>query len=180
MKRRLLSVLLCLFSFSLVAAPVYKHVDAQGNVTYSDKPAHDEDQPVELKPVSVIPGRKPAQSLKKQPVQEAAEQKPVRYRLEWLQPQQEQTFRNTGGQIQADLKIEPGLPRGTRVELWLDGKKKAEWKGAPVTLSEVWRGQHSLEARVIDANGKTLARSSVTFFMHQASLLISTPIQNGG
>ncbi len=182
MKLRLLSVPLMLFSLMLSAAPVYKHVDAQGHVTYSDKPSNDDDQPVELKPVSVIPGRKVAKPVAKRPAQDDQErkEKPVKYRLEWLHPQPEQTFRNTGGQIEADLKIQPSLPEGTRIELWLDGEKKAKWQGAPVTLTEVWRGQHTLEARVVNAEGKTLARSSVTFFMHQSSLLISTPIQDGG
>ena len=178
MNIRYLPAVLLFLVLATQAAPVYKHVDEQGQVTYSDKPVDEGDQPVTLKPVSVIPGRPVAR--KPEPAAPATETTPVRYELEWLKPLNEQTLRNIGGKLEVDLKLKPGLPAGHRVELWLDGVKKGEWEGVPVTLTEVWRGTHSLEARLVDAQGKALARSAITIYVHQNSLLISTPIDQSG
>ncbi len=174
-----LSALLLLVTFGLQAAPVYKHVDEQGNVTYSDKPQDEHDQPADLKPISVIPGRK-VSSPPRRP-DPAPEPPPrVRYSFEWKHPVPEQTLRNTGGTVKVDLRISPSPPEGYRVELWLDGNKRMDWPGVPVTLQEVWRGEHVLEARIVDTAGRKVAAGQVKFYMHQTSLLIPTPIGRGG
>ena len=69
--------------------------------------------------------------------------------------------------IEADLEFEPG----SRLEL--DGVE-TRWRGEPpaVRLSEVWRGEHRLRARLLDAPGEELASSEeIRFYKRQTSVV---------
>ncbi|OWY38436.1 DUF4124 domain-containing protein [Xenophilus sp. AP218F] len=63
MKRLALSLLL-LCCAPLQASTIYKYVDANGNVTYTNVPIRGA-QPIKLNPLSSYPGRKPASSAGK-------------------------------------------------------------------------------------------------------------------
>ena len=179
MTRLMLSLMLLAASAMPLLAQVYKHVDEDGKVTYSDQPLHEGDEPVELKSISVIPGRKQPPAMA-QPPEQAPEPPAVKFRLDWLRPEPDQVFWNIGGQLTVELELEPGLPAGHRVEIWLDGRYVTDWAGGPVQLDEVWRGEHRLEARLLDVQGRQLTRTSVTFYVQQKSLLIDTPAGTGG
>ena len=97
-------------------------------------------------------------------------------------PSPGETVWGEGGVLEVALAT-GGLPRaGGRVVLELDGAEAA-WEGElPVLrLSQVWRGEHRLRARLVGPKGRTLALSEeVRFYKRQPSAIRAAPGPPGG
>lgn len=89
-----------------------------------------------------------------------------------VQPANEQTVHDNDGNVTVRVAVTPGLAPGHRVVLLLDGRPIGQQMGGTFPLSGIERGAHTLQAQVVDSNGKTLIASHpVTFYMWQASRL---------
>lgn len=89
-----------------------------------------------------------------------------------LRPAAEETVWGAGGELEVTLAGDFELQTGSRLLLDLDGVE-AEWRGKPpqVRLNAVWRGEHRLRARVLDAEGRELASSrEVRFYKREPSV----------
>jgi hypothetical protein len=95
------------------------------------------------------------------------------YQLSIVNPGSDTTVFSDPGNVLVQAAIVPHLANGDQVELLVDG----EPAGPPSTtldfsLSGIPRGQHLLQARVIDSTGNVDAISpSSTFYVWQASRL---------
>jgi hypothetical protein len=91
-----------------------------------------------------------------------------------LSPAQQDTIHDNSGNMAVEVKAEPPIdPReGTSIRLLLDGKPAApDSRGMSFTLQGVERGQHRLQALLIDPQGQTTAVSDTVYFtMWQASV----------
>jgi hypothetical protein len=88
-------------------------------------------------------------------------------------PSMEETIWNTGGEVTVSLSLQPGLKMGHSIRLYMDGQLLAGLppRASSLKLSEVFRGEHTLEAEVRDENGKVQIRTQpVTFFYQQTSV----------
>ena len=91
-------------------------------------------------------------------------------------PAEGETVWGTGGMLEVELGAEFALEPGSRLMLELDGEN-ASWLGEPpvVTLTGVWRGEHRLRARLVDARGRELASSrEIRFYKREASVVKET------
>jgi hypothetical protein len=90
-----------------------------------------------------------------------------------LVPVQQDTIHDNSGTLAVKLKVEPPIDpeKGTSIRLLLDGKPAApDSPGMNFTLQGVERGEHWLQALLIDRQGQTLSVSeTVHFTMWQAS-----------
>ena len=88
-------------------------------------------------------------------------------------PKNEETIHDNTGKVVVSIAIEGGLPEQSAIRVLLDGQPYgAARTGASFTLEGVERGEHTLQAQVVDAAGKTILSSdTVTFYMWQASRL---------
>ena len=95
--------------------------------------------------------------------------------LEISSPAQEEVLWNIAGQLHVSVQLNPSLRPGDGLRLFLDGEQQGVPPGATeVTLTNVFRGVHTLKAEVVDLKGKVLAESQpTTFVVRQTS--ISTP-----
>jgi hypothetical protein len=88
-------------------------------------------------------------------------------------PAQQDTIHDNSGTLTVEVKVEPPIePRdGTSIRILLDGKSAApDSPGMSFTLQGVERGEHWLQALLIDRQGQTLSVSgTVQFTMWQAS-----------
>lgn len=175
MQQTLRLLLLLLVSFSL-QAEIYKGVDAEGNVIFTDK---------EIPNAEKIPMRLP--TVIKMPKPEVVEQatednsSSVNYRtFKILQPQNNATLRENTGNVSVSLELTPNLntTAGHRVSIVVDGKVVTKGTTAlTVQLPNIDRGSHTLKARVIDKNNKTVITSNtVTFHMKRQSVPRPTPL----
>ena len=91
-----------------------------------------------------------------------------------LAPVQQDTIHDNSGNMAVKVKVEPPIdPRkGTSIRILLDGKPAApDSPGMSFALTGVERGEHWLQALLIDAQGQTLSVSdTIHFTMWQASV----------
>jgi len=176
--KRLLPMLLFLVPLVTAAAEegetIYRTVDEDGNVIYTDKPPSDDAEPVKLDPVTTIPAyRDDNTSLDSD---EGGEQPsvPAYGGLAITYPTPDEAIRHNGGQVPFELELQPGgieLAEGHRVEIVVDGSVKGSGTPPTVTAGTIDRGPHDAFARVVDAGGNTLVQSqTVNFFLLRASV----------
>jgi hypothetical protein len=152
------------------AATVYKWVDEQGVIHFSDQP-HPQAQEVEVKESQAYKGS--TSSAPSSPSSNGETKPAARlYSLcELYRPENDEVFLNTTT-LTAKLRLQPQLSGGDRIFLALDGKRVTDLptNSAEFILNDMERGTHSLFAVVLDNSGNTLCTSpSVTFHVRQPS-----------
>jgi len=166
-------VALGLASASVIAATVYKWVDEQGVIHYSDQP-DPRAQKVEVES---------AQTFTSTPVPDApspsapADAGP-RYALcELYRPENDEVFLNTDT-VTTKLRLQPQLQAGDRVAIALDGKRQTNVpeSGSDFVLTNVTRGTHTVMAVIEDSQGKAVCTTgSITFHVRQPSVQAPIP-----
>jgi hypothetical protein len=162
---------------------LYRWVDADGIVHYSDRP---------------VPGAQKmqisaAQTYKSPPISgpttrraSAQPAAPQYHSVAITSPTEGQTFANTGGKVDAAASVDPPLAAGHQLWFLLDGARQPDPADGLATSFEVGRGTHTLAAAVIDDQGREVATAPpVTFYVLQHSVanpprgpLVSGPKKN--
>ena len=157
---RLWLLIACLSSLP-VSAEVFTYIDAQGNRVFTDQPGTGNAKRVPLAPSN----RMSANPTGAAPV--AAEKKPtakpaLHYNmLRLLIPEPDATVRSTAGELIVTATSEPGLQRGHRYRLLLDGQATGEPGPSPVfALTDIDRGTHNLSVEIVDEQGRTVERTA--------------------
>jgi hypothetical protein len=150
----------CLIALS-ASADVFTYIDAQGNRVFTDRPGSGNAKrlpPSTSNRMSANPtGAAPVIAEKK------TETKPMfRYdMLRILVPEPDATIRSSAGELIVSITSEPGLQRGHRYRLLLDGQPTAEPGPSPVfALSNIDRGSHNLSIEILDEHGRTVERTA--------------------
>jgi hypothetical protein len=155
-------------------AVICKTVDADGVVTYSEVPAAQCPEKVDLPDYSRYAPRPLPQTIRDESPQEAAADESFAgySEIAIVVPEQDGTVRDNQGKVMVNIALEPTLQDGHQVRLFIDGQAvPGSFDGTTIELSGVERGTHQLLAEVIDANGSSMLRSdSVSFTMRQVGL----------
>ncbi|EON90624.1 hypothetical protein MARLIPOL_17793 [Marinobacter lipolyticus SM19] len=152
-------------------AEVYRNVDAQGNVTYSDEPS-DGAEEVKVKPVTTITLPKPADvrepdKLRKEVEKEGSVYDSVRI----LAPKNDEAFHSGSGDVAFRVTSAPGLRTGHRYEITLDGQPVGQTTSDTLTVRNVFRGTHNAGVHIIDEKGvQVKTGDSVRFTIHRPSV----------
>lgn len=148
----------------------YTWVDENGQTHYSDRPFPGADV-VELDSAQGFEAQQaPPRSVA---APEPADPADLYTALNVLQPAHQQTLWNIEGVLDVTLEVAPALQAGHRLGLYLDGVlANVPAMNRQFQLTEVYRGQHTLQAVIVDAQGTEILRSlAVTFMVQQTSLL---------
>jgi Domain of unknown function (DUF4124) len=161
-------------SFAVNADAVYKWVDAQGNVHYTDHP---------------LPGAVKVQLPKTQTYQpasadgvpmpsadEAAPQASTTgyQQLEIASPTSKATIWYTD-QVPVSVSLTPALRSGDTLTYHLDGQTIGPTSDTSVTFKNVERGEHTVSVTLNAANGASLSANPVTFYVRQKSIISPKP-----
>lgn len=153
-------LLACLIALP-APAEVFTYVDAQGNRAFTDQPGSGNAKRVPIATgnrMSANPtGAAPLIAEKK------TETRPLFHydMLRVLVPEPDATVRSSAGELIVSITSEPGLQRGHRYRLLLDGQPTAEPGPSPVfALSNIDRGSHNLSAEILDEHGRTIERTA--------------------
>jgi hypothetical protein len=163
--------LLLIFSATAAAGEMWRWVDERGIVHYSDRP-HPGAERVDVAPAQsyAAPELPPPRPVAPDAPREPA----VTYsRLSILSPQQGEMLWNIGGELTVQVGLEPQLGSGDLLQLYLDGKLVDEVPQGvgQFTIGEVFRGEHTLRASIVDDQGRELMSSAaIVFYVQQASL----------
>ena len=150
----------CLIALS-ASAEVFTYIDTQGNRVFTDQPGSGNAKRVPL----ATSNRMSANPTGAAPViaEKRTETKPLfRYdMLRVLVPEPDATIRSTAGELIVSITSEPGLQRGHRYRLLLDGQPTAEPGPSPVfALSNIERGSHNLSVEILDEHGRIVERTA--------------------
>lgn len=169
---RLSFAILLLASGTVCAGTIYKWVDAQGTIHYSDQPRPGASE-LQIESAPVRPPAPVVASATTAP-RAAADGEPFRYdSCAISRPAADETLQNAFS-VSVAWQISPALRSGDRVTLALDGKLLAGVSptGTSFTIAPVDRGTHTLMVSILDADGRGVCQSSaVTFHVRQPSLL---------
>jgi hypothetical protein len=167
--------LLLLFSLTLCFGVwaqdrVYKRVNPDGSVEYSDRPLEDAEViKVPKGSTFTMPAASPARRTPPRPP--SADDVAGYESLEITSPKNDEAIRSNDGRVTALAKSDPTLLEGHRFRWSMDGTILPRKLKDPILLmKEVDRGTHSLEVAIIDGEGKVVISSQkITFHLLRAS-----------
>ncbi len=159
---RISLLIISLFFTYSAQADVYKSVDEDGNVIFTDKPSPDAEKII-IKEVQTI------EAPKAQPNKEAlpAAEELVGYsKVAIIHPQNGTGIRANDGNITISTSVKPALDQeaGHTLALYMDNQLVSSGSGATFSIQNVDRGTHSFSVAVIDKDGKELTRSATISF----------------
>ncbi len=162
---------LLLLSWTVASGQIYRWVDEDGVVHYSDEP-HPGAEEIELESAPTISMPQPAPIVRPQTAAEEEGGGTAAYEsLAVAQPAAEETLWNIEGTLDVALDLQPPLRPGHQVRVYFDGTPQTV-SGTQFQLQEVYRGEHNLQAEVLDESGNLLIRSEpIRFYVQQTSVL---------
>lgn len=159
--RRIAMICCAILSCTTLAAgadqTIYRVIDAQGKVSYTDTPPKDGSaEPIILKEVNT----QPAMDTRKTDAP-AAESAVTYTRSEITSPANDSTIPPGQLNVGVQLHLEPALQPGHRVQFYLDDQPQGPAAAATaITLGDLYRGSRTIYATVVDANGARVAQSN--------------------
>ena len=162
-------LLFLIFSIS-AQTEIYKTIDENGNVIYSDmKPRDKESEEVELKPITPIEKIPVRRSIPAPPKSTKSGESEYYSSFIIIKPSNQATIRNKQ-RFSVQVSIQPGLLRSHKVRLLLDGKVIETKRGLLFSLADVERGAHTITAELLDAGRKVIKSSSNTVYIHRTAV----------
>lgn len=147
----------------LLAADVYKTVDKDGNIIFTDTPGEESDpEAVELQEPNTVPAT-PVQ--KQYPSNNQG--RTNNYKISIASPTEGQRFPNRLAGLTVSVKVKPRLAPGFKVRLILNGEKHSVG-GEQFVVDQLPQGQSTLQVQLLDKNKRVVDTSSaVTVFAAQ-------------
>jgi len=166
--RIFLLIIVISIAVSLEAEDVYKSVDEDGNVIYTDVPVADGEK-IQIKNVQPIKTA-PVESTESSPDQEPQEK--TYTRLEITSPKEGDSIYDNNGIINISLSVVPALRarEGDKLILHMDGQQIDESKRNQFNLNGIETGRHRFVVVIINKDEKELKRStpvSLTLYQHR-------------
>jgi hypothetical protein len=163
------------------ATDIYKTVDANGQVIYTDRPPTPDAKPISLRELSVVEAPAYAQPRRESPEQTSNDQPTMNelrfmYRnFKLVSPAPEQNFWGTG-QV-ATIAWDAGAPlqQGMSVVYFVNGEAVSDPTTASTFSTEPMdRGEHTARVDLLGPNEQVIASAGpVTFFVKQNSRLFN-------
>lgn len=157
---------------------IYKIVDKDGNITYTDERPQGGAEPMDLPPLSVVetdiqvppPAEATAQAAEqaKEPTLRDLRRQYQDFRI--TQPQHEETFWGTANTVVVAWGTAQPVPPELQARLYVDGVAQSVPASGSISLT-LDRGEHQVYAELLDARGRQIvATERVVFFVKQASV----------
>ena len=180
-KFKLSAIFICiLFSYSSAFAQMYKWVDEEGNISYSDQPPYKGAEQLDAPALSTV-SRTRATPQKTEDSTEPTEDKEVtKYtELKITSPMNDATIRDNSGNFSISFSVKPALDTNFNhsFSVSMNGKVvKNNLTSGSASFSNIDRGTHNISVSVKDKSGKTLRKSkSVTIHLHRQSVIRRQP-----
>jgi len=163
---------------------VYRNVNEDGVVEFSDQDLSNTNaKKIKIKPTNTFTSadkkQTPAAS-ENESTSDSSFQKEVQYKQVTISsPNAEQAIRSNDGLLTVTVAVEPGLniAAGDQIELYYDGQPQGKQQNTVFNLTDVYRGRHSVQAKIIDKNGALLIISKpIQFFIQKYSSLFKKNI----
>jgi len=169
-----LIALTSLFSAAALAVPVWTWVDESGQRHYSDRPVEGATQVEVGTSQTFSAGDAPPPVVPSTNSQADQVPDPGTFYtiLDVISPEPEETLWNIGATMTVEVAVYPALRAAHMIDVIYDGQRmEAFTRDLSISITDVFRGEHSIQALILDADGAELMRSTpVTFFVRQTSI----------
>lgn len=165
-------LLLMTFAAAAEEKKIYKYTDENGVTHYSETKLNDNYHEADLPPLSIVPSTPVENRSQSVSQQDDEEEASAEAELTIVQPAHEENLWGTGGKVTAQVnEINVALMEANQVQFIIDGKKQPPADGLTQVFDGIFRGEHTLKARVINKYNKKVIKESktITFYMHQNS-----------
>ena len=163
------------------ATRIYRTVDENGNVVFTDVPPKSDEQgrAVDLNESNVFsPQERPGTARRVEDWlatgDERVEAGDGRYvSLSVASPADDEPLRDNAGNVSVAAALQPDLQAGHTMQLYLDGELHQSGRTTSFQLNNVERGTHTVELRVVNQSGSVVAASAPsTFHLQRRSVLL--------
>jgi hypothetical protein len=153
-----------------VSQEIYRWVDRNGVVHYSDQPGPGAER-ITVSGSVARPAEEPETPELYSPDRPPDGAPGAAYQsISITSPAMDEAFFGADADVDVQIALDGELQPGHEIALYLDGQRAGN-DGPTATLSGVGRGTHSLRAAVIDESGNTLLTSpDITFHVRQPSI----------
>ena len=130
---------------------VYITRDKNGNPVFSDQPSESAEK-IKVQEIMTVP----AENIPSK-TREATRKPTVAYKsLSITRPLNDSAVRENSGKVSISVAAEPGLQKGHKIIISLDGSEISRGSSNSVSLDNVDRGTHSVSAAIISPEGTPL------------------------
>lgn len=154
---RSLAIVIILLA-QLAGAEVYKTVDKDGNVKYTDTPRSDKAEKIELRELNTVPSAQP-QAFPPSPVGANSQPAAINYKIGIISPRSDVTIPVGQRDLAIAVTLNPVLQQGHLLVYFMNGELLEETTMNNIIVKDVPRGTHTLVVEAIDANGRSLGAS---------------------
>lgn len=142
-----------------VTADVYKSVDKNGRVIYTDSPKDDKAKKVELREINTVPG---AQPLPQSSAVDSFNSQPaaINYKINIISPRNDVSIPVGQRDLAIAITIQPALEGNHLLVYFMNGELLEETTMNNIIVKDVPRGTHTLVVEAIDADGQSLGTSA--------------------
>ena len=171
-----LTIVVTLATGAAQAEKVYKVIQPDGTVEFTDEPPPGAPATqITVEPLNTTPPlATPAQEAQ---ARSSADEGYSKFSI--TSPENNAAIRDNAGTVNVDLALEPPLRSGDSIDIMLNGQSVGGGKKTAITLSNMNRGSHSLQAVVKNGSGKVVARSNTVNFTLQRRSAILQPSRPG-
>ena len=170
---------------------IFRTVDADGNVTFSDQAPPSRGgrvtaEKVEITTPNTFADQTPYQQFDNQSLgstgdDESENSDEPKYSVSIASPSNDQTIRENSGNVIVRARVTPELAKGNQLRLLLDGSLYGgPVQGGSISLPNVPRGTHKVRVVVENEKGRRIAESAESVFHLQRISLLSPARAGGG
>lgn len=152
---------------------IYKYTDENGVTHYTETKPNDDYKEADLPPLSIISST-PVTS--NSTIEDSSNYKEVDLTavssFKLIEPVNEQNLWGTGGKLTAKVEgLTEAQAQKYQIQFVIDGIKNKPADTSTQVFSDIYRGQHTVQALLVDKQTGEVSKKTetVTFFMHQNS-----------
>ncbi|GIU19131.1 MULTISPECIES: DUF4124 domain-containing protein [unclassified Shewanella] len=164
--------LLLLLVATLAHGTVYKWVDENGKVHFSDKPVKNAEvvelkentqNNIKLPEVTALPSSRPDTDK---------DSEKIKYAVQIISPSEEESIRDNEGNLTIIANVEPQLSSAHELALFMDGQQIGNTQQHGIfKLNNIDRGEHNFVVKVLSKDGKQLASTPARkVFLHRTTV----------
>ena len=168
MKLKLVFILFLIFYLPALIGEVYKSVDEDGNIIFTDRPVTNSEK-IKLKELKTTETVKPSGSSSGSSSRGENTEDFSYKKLFVSSPADGSAIRSNTGNVSISVASEPSLRSGHSLLIAMDGKELSKGTSKNVSLTNVDRGTHTITASIVDSSSKTIISTSSSFSILRAS-----------
>ena len=168
---------LCLLGLGISpiqAGEIYKTVDEDGRVTYSDKPPRQHSgSKAELPPVNSMDKTEKPRASPKASVPASQTEQTIDYQLNLVSPERDAQVPPGQRDLVIRVDLNPPLAAGHRLVYYMDGQEITRGHNQQYRIEEIFRGSHQIRVTIVNQAGEVLRESDTRqVHVHRPSLLL--------